>query len=109
PAATNVVAPNPRMPMWAADGGDARRSGFAPYNGPRNPKISWVLEGGNAETNSPLVGPDGRIYVWNAHDRGLRAVENGRTVWNVSLTLNDQVAFGPDGSVQLSSILGKTR
>jgi hypothetical protein len=47
--------------------------------------------------------------VWNAGEHILRCVENGNVVWKVRLPLDEQVSFGPDGSVQLSSFLGKTR
>jgi serine/threonine-protein kinase len=112
PAATaansRVDAPS-TGPMWAADGGDARRSGYAPYLGPRKPRIAWSVEAGNRDQNSPLVGPDGRVYVWNAREHVLKCVENAAVIWSVPLTLNDQVSFGPDGAVQLSSFVGRTR
>ena len=110
-----AAAPNPdifagsRTPMWATDGGDARRSGFAPYRGPRKPRVLWSADAGNREPNSPLVGPDGRIYVWSVRDRMVRCVENGRVVWSLPLTLNDQVSFAPDGSPELTSFTGRRR
>jgi hypothetical protein len=96
-------------PVWPMDGGNARRSGYSPYRGPRKPRIAWSVEAGNKDQNSPLIGPDGRVYVWNAREKVLRCVEDGRIVWKVALPLDEQVSFGPDGSVQLSSFLGKTR
>ncbi len=97
------------VPMWRMDGADFRRSGYAPYRGPRKPRIAWTADAGNRDQNSPLVGPDGRVYLWSARDRMLRAVDNGRVVWSVPLPLNDQVSFAPDGSVQLTSFTGRTR
>ena len=109
PADAPPPAPSPTAPMWAGDGGDARRSGYSAYRGPRKARIAWAAEAGNPDNNSPMVGPDGRIYVWNAHDRALKAVENGATAWSVPLPLSEQVAFGPDGLVQLTSMTGRTK
>jgi outer membrane protein assembly factor BamB/tetratricopeptide (TPR) repeat protein len=115
PGGALATTPNSRIepaatgPMWLMDGGDARRSGYAPARGPRKPRIAWSVEAGNRDQNSPLVGPDGRVYVWNVREHLLRSVENGRIVWSVPLPLNDHVDFGPDGSIQLSSISGRTR
>ena len=108
PANPNAGAAS-TAPMWPMDGGDLRRTGYAPYRGPRKPRIAWSVETGTTEPNSPLVGPDGRVYVRNGREHVLRCVENGRIVWSVRLPLDDQVGFGPDGSVQLSSIPGRTQ
>ena len=103
------IGPPATAAVWPMDGGNLRRSGYSPYRGPRKPRIAWSVDAGNKDQNSPLIGPDGRVYVWNARDKVLRCAEDGRIVWKVALPLDEQVSFGPDGSVQLSSFLGKTR
>jgi hypothetical protein len=108
-----AIATNPNTgaagtgPMWRMDGGDLRRSGYAPYRGPRKLRIAWSAPVGTTEPGSPLVGPDGRVYLRNGPERVLRCVEDGRVVWSTRLQLDDQVGFGSDGSVQLSSIPGR--
>ncbi|HLK62777.1 MAG TPA: caspase family protein [Bryobacteraceae bacterium] len=100
---------NASGPMWPMDGFDPRRSGYSPYRGPRQPRLVWKADAGSKDQNSPLIGPDGRVYVWSVRDRILRCVDNGQVLWSVPLPLNDQVSFAPDGALQVTSFTGRTR
>jgi hypothetical protein len=96
--------------MWPTDGGDSRRSGYAPYRGPGKGRIVWsAANGGSRDTNSPLVGPEGRVYVSSASEHVLKCIDNGTVVWTFPLPLNEQVGFVPDGSLQITNFTGRTR
>jgi len=105
----SATVPVTAGPMWPMDGGDVRRSGYAPYHGPRKPQIAWSVQVGNNNQNSPLVGPDGRIYLANAYGRTLSCIENGSVIWTVPLSPSEQAGFGMDHSLQLRDSAGRTR
>jgi hypothetical protein len=48
---------------WSQYRGNARRTAFAAWPGAREPQILWRLELGPMIDASPVVGPDGTIYV----------------------------------------------
>jgi len=107
-------APSTTAPMWPMEGGNERRSGYAPYRGPGRPRIAWSVEIRQSTSNGPLVGPDGRVYVWNGNvpDSLVRCVEDGRIVWSVPIMARHEaewVRFGPDGSVEVYSSRGRVR
>jgi len=100
------------------EGGNERRSGYAPYRGPRKPRIAWSVEIRWISTSehlldAPLIGSDGRVYVSTLSlvDQILSCIENGRIVWRFPFTAQgfDRVGFGPDGSVQVSSYPDRLR
>ena len=48
---------------WLQFHGNAQRTGFAPVAGPTNPHKVWEASVGGPIITSPIIGPDGTIYI----------------------------------------------
>jgi outer membrane protein assembly factor BamB len=97
-------------PIWPVEGGDARCSGYASSRGPRNPKESWDVQAPSTESHSPLIGPEGRVYISVTEGAGAGQARqlwcvaaNSSILWKTPIGPSDRVGFAPDGSVQLKS------
>jgi outer membrane protein assembly factor BamB len=92
---------------WPMFGHDARHTGRSPYVGPDTPVLKWVSDPiGIFRSSSPVIGPDGTIYIGSDNEY-LYAISpnDGSVKWGF-LTHGDIVstpAIGYDGTIHVVS------
>lgn len=96
---------------WPMAHGNPARSGLAPVNGPASGQLFWALEEVGAVGSSPVIGPDGTIYISSYSDDLLYAVSpEGMVLWSFDSSpygggcetlLFGAPAVGADGTIYL--------
>lgn len=82
------------------------RTGRSPATGPATPQVRWTVETAGPIRSSPVIGPDGTIYV-GSEDMHLYAVRpDGQVAYKVKTEgpVRGAPAVGPDGTVYVGSL-----
>jgi outer membrane protein assembly factor BamB len=89
---------------WPMAGNDLRHTGQSPYVGPHDPAIQWRAETSGYVKGSPIVGPDGTVYLGLV--KGLCSVdpEIGEAYWCSQLSgvvRRNAPAIATDGTLYI--------
>ena len=114
-AAALLAAAVPAAAQLPAYHGDAQHTGYSPFTGPENPNLRWRLDLEGEIISSPVVGPDGTVYLGSVirdtrHPKhSITAVRNDGTVkWRFETGWRDtqtqsSPALGADGRVYVGA------
>ena len=78
---TITFTPDPQGP-WPMFHHDARHTGLSPYAGPKKGVLAWGYETGSDVDSSPVIGPDGRVYVGSDDERLYSIISGGALSWS---------------------------
>src|SRR5687768_4836992 len=73
--------------QWNQYHGNAQRTGLSSVNGPTSLNLSWTADIGGPVVTSPVLGPDGTIYL-------------GQTLEDAIVPKTVMTAVNPDGSIK---------
>nr|WP_319377587.1 PKD domain-containing protein [uncultured Methanoregula sp.] len=92
---------------WPKIGHDSRNTGQSPYTGPQAALLKWsYTTGGQIQYSSPVLGPDGTIYIGNYEDRKVYAINLDGTLKWTYLTggaIQSSPAVGADGTIYIGN------
>jgi outer membrane protein assembly factor BamB len=90
---------------WTTFRGNHQRTGRAPANGPRSPRLKWVFRTQGRIYADAAVAPDGTVYT-ASFDNYLYAVgPDGREIWSYDAKgkIWTSPAIAPDGTIYFGS------
>jgi outer membrane protein assembly factor BamB len=91
--------------QWPRMRGDLFNSAKSSYKGPENPEIKWTLNlGGSFGRATPIIGPDGTIYIGTGTQGTFVAVKPDGTVkWSIELgqSIEGAGTIGQDGTLYI--------
>ncbi len=92
-------------PSWHTFKGDPQHTGQSPFNGGEVNTLRWNFPAGQRISSSPVVGPDGTVYV-GSYDAALYAINpDGTQKWQFKAKeiIDSSPAIGPDGTIYFGS------
>ena len=96
-AAENIV--------WPVYKHDLRHTGQSSFNGSQENTLRWIFPTGDRIQASPIVGPDGTVYV-GSHDSTLYAINpDGTEKWRFAAEqrIDSTPAIASDGTIYFGS------
>ncbi|WP_394698775.1 PKD domain-containing protein [uncultured Methanoregula sp.] len=101
------VAAGLAVSPWPKIGHDPKNTGQSPYSGAQAAAIKWnYTTGGAIQYSSPVLGPDGTIYIGNYGDSRVYALDPEGTIRWTYLTggaIQSSPAIGADGTIYIGN------
>jgi outer membrane protein assembly factor BamB len=94
---------------WPCLGHDARHTGQSQYIGSQTNTLKWSYKTGDTVFSSPVIGPDGTIYIGNLDKKVYALNPDGTLKWSYQTegVLESSPAIGFDGTIYTGSQDGK--